>query len=146
MIQLPAHVGAFCCKAKDRHSLLLCLSHDAQFVFDDNIIVFRMINFDSSPSSQYRAKLQIAYNIIFERFIEKTEQILKRCISNTYILTLCKTTAQTLLGVLSTASILKAILRSSQRNEETHELFTEPSPDKSVRCDGNNMDCLSNRT
>ena len=62
------------------------------------------------------------------------------------ILTLCKTTAQTLLGVLSTASILKAILRSSQRNEETHELFTEPSPDKSVRCDGNNMDCLSNRT
>ena len=62
------------------------------------------------------------------------------------ILTLCKTTAQTLLGVLSTASILKAILRSSQRNEETHELFTEPSRDKSVRCDDNNMDCLSNRT
>ena len=86
MIQLPAHVGAFCFKAKDRHSLLLCLSHDAQFSFDNNIIVFRMINLDSSPSNQYRAKLEIAYNIIFERFIEEAEQILKGCMSNTYIM------------------------------------------------------------
>ena len=45
-----------------------------------------MINLDSSPSNQYRAKLQIAYNIIFERFIEEAEQILKRCMSNTYIM------------------------------------------------------------
>ena len=60
------------------------------------------------------------------------------------MLTLCKTIPQTLLGVLSTASILKAILFGSQRNEETHELFTERSPDKSVSCDGNNMGCLSN--
>ena len=45
-----------------------------------------MINLDSSPTNQYLAKLQIAYNIIFEIFIEKAEQILKGCMSNTDIM------------------------------------------------------------
>ena len=86
MIQLPAHVGAFCFKSNDRHSLFHCFSHDAQFLSHDNIIAFHgVVSLIILHLYQYRVKLKIAYIIIFERFIEESEQILKRCMSNTYI-------------------------------------------------------------